>query len=482
MPDVYDLVIVGGGVAGMAAALSAPSGTRVAVVDKGEAEAGSSPLAQGGLAAAIGEGDSIDLHVDDTLRAGAGICDEAVVRDICAAGPPTVEWLLSLGCGFDRAPGGAVDRAHEGGQTVPRSVHWRDATGAEIVRALREIVRGRAARFALVAEALVVGDGRCLGVWAGSEPILGRATLLATGGAGALWSPTTNAPGATGDGIAMALASGVDLADLEFMQFHPTVLDAGGRAAQRALLTEALRGAGATLVDERGERFVDEMAPRHVVTAAILARERAFLDCRGVSNLAERFPTIVETVRARGFDPESEPLPVRPAAHYFIGGVAADAGGRTSLPGLFSAGECAATGMHGANRMAGNSLLEAIVVGRRVGADVEPGGSDVEPGASDVVPSAAAVGAPEARTGTPGSAIPGLMWGGCGPIRTEEGLARAARALAALPPSPHRDLCALVVEAARARAETRGVHVRADHPESDPARAVRSRVRPAAAR
>jgi L-aspartate oxidase len=456
--DHYDLVIVGGGVAGLCAALSAPEGARIAVVDKGEAGAGSSPLAQGGLAAAVGAEDSVDLHVADTLAAGAGIADEAAVRDVCGEGPDAVAWLVKLGCAFDRDASGELDRAREGGQSVARSVHWRDSTGAEIVRALRAAARGRAERILERATALAVVEGSCAGVHTEAGPVLGRATLLASGGAGALWAATTNAPGATGDGIAMALAAGVRLADLELMQFHPTALDDG--RPQRVLVTEALRGAGAILVDAKGERFVDELAPRHVVTAAILERGRVFLDCRTVPELEERFPTVVAGARSRGFDPVSSALPVSPAAHYFIGGVAADTEGRTSMPGLWAAGECASTGMHGANRMAGNSLLEAVVVGRRVGS-IELGELPVD------------TGAPEAMLGHLSSKVPGIMWERCGPRRDAAGLTAGLDELGAVEPSGHRALCEAIVTAALQRTETRGVHLRADAPSQDPSLARR---------
>lgn len=447
----YDLLVVGGGVAGMAAALTAPRGARVAVIDKGESGAGSSPLAQGGMAAAVGPDDSPSLHARDTIAAGAGLCDEAVVEDLCAEGPDVVAWLQSLGCAFDRAPDGSLDLAREAGQSVARSVHAKDATGAEIVRALREAVRERADRLEGRARSLAMREGRCVGVHTDSGPLLARATLLATGGAGGLWAATTNAPGATGDGIAMAAAAGAELADLEMMQFHPTALDDG--TAGRALMTEALRGAGAILVDEAGDRFVDELAPRHVVARAILERGRAFLDCRPVRDLAERFPTILAGARARGFDPAAAPVPVSPAAHYFIGGVASDAYGRTSIPGLFAAGECASTGMHGANRMAGNSLLEAVAAGRRSGAAAssEPEPAQPEP--------------PLAGLGEPDPSIPALMWDGCGPLRDEAGLRTAATAIARLPRSPHHDLCRLIVASAISRRESRGVHFRSDGPD-----------------
>ncbi|MFA5891539.1 MAG: FAD-binding protein, partial [Actinomycetota bacterium] len=305
-----------------------------------------------------------------------------------------------------------------------------------------------------------VGD-RCVGVQTPEAAFLGRVTLMATGGAGALWGSTTNAPGATGDGIALALEAGAQVADLEFMQFHPTVLTDG--RPQSVLLTEALRGAGARLINERGERFVEELGPRHVVAKAILGQGAVFLDCRDIPGLEERFPTVIEGARGRGLDPVTEILPVSPAAHYFVGGVAADAYGRTSMPGLAAAGECASTGMHGANRMAGNSLLEAVVVGRRVGAVImdEP---VPEHGARV---SFAAVEDIDPR-------IPAIMWAGAGPIRDEDGLRAAGQALSTLPQSPHRSLCLAVVRAARARAESRGVHIRSDYPEPEPAFAVRS--------
>jgi L-aspartate oxidase len=312
------------------------------------------------------------------------------------------------------------------------------------------------------ATSLIIREETCVGARADGRALEAGITLLAAGGAGALWSATTNAPGATGDGIALGLMAGAQVADLEFMQFHPTAL--ATRGAQRVLLTEALRGHGATLIDANGERFVDELAPRHVVAKAILDRGEVYLDCRHIDDLEAAFPTVTQGARANGFDPVSEPLPVEPAAHYFIGGVAADANGRTSIPGLFAAGECAATGMHGANRLAGNSLLETVVVGRRVGSGVVSRES-----ASRVV-EAADEGAPFVVD----AAIPAIMWKGVGPIRDEDGLQGALTDLAALDPSPHRELCEMVARAARARPESRGVHIRSDYPESDESFATRS--------
>lgn len=460
--DIYDLVIVGGGVAGLCAALSTTESASIIVIDKGEAGAGSSPLAQGGLAAAVGPDDTVELHVQDTMRAGAGLCEEQVVRDICLEGADAVAWLSELGCAFDADEHGELDLAREGGQSVARSVHWRDATGAEIVRALRGAVRGRSVeRMDARATSLIVADGRCIGVTSGERAVLGRAVLLATGGAGGLWGTTTNAPGATGDGIVLALGHATVM-DLEFMQFHPTVLAVG--SGQRPLLTEALRGEGATLIDANGERFVEELGPRHVVAKAILDHAPAYLDCRKVPRVAERFPTVASACTQHGFDIANDPLPVAPAAHYFIGGVAADANGRTSLPGLFAAGECSTTGMHGANRLAGNSLLEAVVVGRRAGA-LAAGQPPVPE------PAAWTADAGDERLLDP--AIPEILWRGAGPIRTAESLAGAMGDLGRLIESGHRSLAISIVEAGLDREETRGVHVRADFPGANPAMAIR---------
>ena len=464
MSERYDLVIVGGGIAGLACALSAPPGSRIVVVDKGEAGAGSSPLAQGGIAAAVGPSDSPDRHADDTIAAGGGICDEPVVRDVCAEGPGVVAWLESLGCRFDRADDGSLDLAREGGQSVPRSVHATDATGGEIVRALRLAARGRAERRALRVTALLIGaDGAAAGVLTEDGPVLGARVLLASGGAGALWAATTNAAGATGDGIALGLAAGAAVADLEFMQFHPTALDDG--TPGRILLTEALRGAGATLVDASGERFVDELAPRDVVAKAIVEHGGAWLDCRSIERLTERFPTVVAGARARGFDPLVQTLPVSPAAHYFIGGVAVDAHARTSIPRLYAAGECASSGMHGANRMAGNSLLESVVLGRRAASGI---GADTGDGRT------ADGAAPDRLLTTPDPATPRLMWDGCGPFRDEIRLRGLIDALERLPDSLHRALCLAIARYALDRRESRGVHQRTDFRVTDPELARRS--------
>ena len=465
---MYDLVIVGGGIAGLCAALAAPKGARIVVIDKGEARAGSSPLAQGGIAAAVGPEDSPELHADDTINAGAGICDEQTVRDICSEGPRAIAWLEELGCNFDRGSDGALDLAREGGQSVARSVHWRDATGQEIVRALRAAVQSRnVERVNAEATGLFLVQGEFGAVLTADAHFSAPIALVATGGAGALWGRTTNASGATADGIVLALRSGAQVADLEFMQFHPTALD-DGTPTQRILLTEALRGEGAVLRNERGERFVDELAPRHVVTKAILEQASVTLDCTSIPDLVARFPTVVQGARSRGFDPVTTPLPVSPAAHYFVGGIAADASGRTSLPGVYAAGECSATGMHGANRMAGNSLLESVVVGRRVG-ELANVGSLPSRTIPDEVGSRATA---EQETVDP--TLASIMWKHVGPIRDGDRLNHALSALSELAATGYTEICSMIARAAAARLESRGVHIRSDFPDPDPAFAARS--------
>jgi L-aspartate oxidase len=464
-----DLLIIGGGIAGMCAALCAPQDARIIVLDKGEAGAGSSPLAQGGMAAAVTKEDSAQLHADDTIRAGAQLCDEDVVRDFCEQGPDAVSWLIEQGCLFDRDATGALDAAREGGQSVARSVHRADATGAEIVRALREALRNRRVqRVRARAEQLLFQDGACVGAATAEASFPAAMTLLATGGGGGLWGRTTNQPGATADGAALAAIASVALSDLEFMQFHPTAL-ASAEFGQRVLLTEALRGDGAFLVNEQGERFVDELAPRHVVANAILSQKKAFLDARMIGKLEERFPTVVAAVRQNGFDPVTEPIPVEPAAHYFIGGVASDAYGRTSVQGLFAAGEAASTGFHGANRMAGNSLTEAVVMGRRVGRFVQ---------SNTKVPLLQTFDNDRRVTSMPAE-LPEILWGGAGPVRSAEQLAAGLQKVEQLQSqawNAHLLLATSILELAITRTETRGVHVRADHPETDPAFAKRSQI------
>ncbi len=375
-----DVLVVGSGVAGLSAAvrLAELGGARVGVLTKGELEQSTTRWAQGGIAAVLpGDEDSTDLHLADTLRAGAGLCDQAAVRVLVDEGSERVHELIALGAVFDRGPGGHLSRAREGGHSTARVLHaGGTATGAEVERALVAAVRDSAAAiledwFALD---LVVDAARCAGVVAldpsgGLRRVEATHVVLACGGAGQMYAVTTNPVEATGDGIAMALRAGVPVADLEFVQFHPTALHHA--AMPRPLISEALRGHGAVLRDSAGNRFVDELLPRDLVSRAIAVKlaeegsEHVWLDATGLEDFGRRFPTIAETLDEAGFDPVHDWLPVAPAAHYISGGILVDLDGATALPGLWAAGEVACSGVHGANRLASNSLLEGMVFGAR---------------------------------------------------------------------------------------------------------------------
>src|SRR5579872_314754 len=365
-----DVLVLGSGVAGLSAVvrLAGAPGTRVGVLTKGELAQSATRWAQGGVAAVLGgDEDSTDLHLADTLAAGAGLCDVDAVRVLVDEEPVRVRELIAMGAVFDREAGGALARAREGGHSEARVLHAGGAaTGAEVERALVAAVEATAAAvlerwFALD---LVVEGGRCRGVLAidpegRRQEVRADHVVLATGGAGQLYSVTTNPPEATGDGIAMALRAGVPVADVEFFQFHPTALH--HPAMPRPLLSEALRGHGALLRDADGQRFVDELAPRDVVARAMADRMAA----AGVDHLW--------LDAAVGLDPATDLLPIAPAAHYLSGGVLTDLDGAAALPGLWAAGETACTGVHGANRLASNSLLEGMVFGGRLAEAVEAG-------------------------------------------------------------------------------------------------------------
>lgn len=498
-----DVCIVGAGIAGLFAALSLPEDLHVVVIEKGTLGEGSSPMAQGGMAAAIGPDDDPARHLADTIRAGEGIVDEAAAAIVCEEAPARVQDLIEAGCRFDTHPDGSLHLAREGGQSIARSVHRADATGAEMVRALRLAAEPRIERFHGYALGFAMVDGTCHGVWAASEDPTGDArrkadeahihaetvliraphTLLATGGAGALFASTTNAPASTGDGIAMAHRAGATLTDLEFVQFHPTALAVP--EAPRPLLTEALRGAGALLVDTSGERFMvarhpdAELAPRHVVAAGIIAAGGAWLDCRpiGRAALEQEFPTVMSSCTARGFDPAVDLLPVEPAAHYLIGGIATDMDGRTSIPGLFAAGECAATGMHGANRMAGNSLAESVVFAARAARAMSEAGEAAQAPDSTATPSwHDAPRAGEEVEPALRAELVATVTLGAGAIRDASSSSAAGAQMATLREraegSPDAAAMALTGElligAALLREETRGVHVRADFGDRNP--------------
>ncbi len=386
--DELDLLVLGSGVAGLSAAVRAAEAhrMRVGVLTKGELAQATTRWAQGGVAAVLhGDPDSTDLHLADTLAAGAGLCDADAVRVLVDEGPLRVNELIALGAIFDRDELGELELAREGGHSLARVVHaGGSATGAEVERALVAAVRRTAAavyeqHFAVD---LLVEGGRCAGVVAvdptgATTKVRATNVLVTTGGAGQLFAVTTNPVEATGDGIAMALRAGVAVADIEFVQFHPTALH--HEAMPRPLLSEALRGHGAVLRDADGERFVDELQPRDVVSRAELSRmqeqgtDHVWLDATGLEQFDVRFPNIAARLAEVGLDPTADWLPVAPAAHYTCGGIVTDLDGASSLPGLWAAGEAACSGVHGANRLASNSLLEGMVFGPRAVESMEDG-------------------------------------------------------------------------------------------------------------
>ena len=485
-----DVIVVGAGVAGMSAAL-ALADRRVHLVCKGAFGAtGASPLAQGGMAVALGGDDDPRLHAADTLAVSGGTADASAVTLLTGEAPNVVRHLVELGAAFDRNEGGQFALGREAGHTRSRILHARDATGAEIVRAMSEAVR-RAAHVSILEGRRVVSlaqaRGRVVGVWTtdGSGSLVlhvAPAVVLATGGVGQLYARTTNPVEATGDGLALALRVGARLADVEFVQFHPTALDVG--ADPMPLVTEALRGAGAEIVDADGRRFLldhdarGELAPRDVVSLALyrhLARGgRAFLDARRAVGEAfpVRFPTVFDACVKHGIDPRVSVVPVAPAAHYHMGGVATDSHGRTSVDGLWACGEVACTGVHGANRLASNSLLEGLVFGGRVAADIIGAG---------LTAVAAPVVAPVARPSRAADAaivrrVRRLMWERVGLERNGDGLAdtleRLDRIVTALGAggSAARDAALVaraIASAAFERCESRGAHFRTDFPRAD---------------
>jgi L-aspartate oxidase len=510
-PVAADAIVVGGGVAGLAAAL-ALRGRRVLLISKRTlGRGGASNWAQGGVAAALAPGDSSRLHAADTLAVSGGIGDAAAVELLTRRGPQLVLDLIARGARFDHETSGELAFGREAAHSAARILHaGGDATGAEMVRALTEAVREAPWIEVLeetFAEDLIVEGGRVVGLLVRDARPSGDRTLralasgavvLATGGIGQAWRYTTNPPEATGDGLAMAARAGATLADLEFMQFHPTAL-AGGRDPL-PLLTEALRGEGAVLLDGAGRRFMleehplAELAPRDVVARAIFRRraagEEVFLDAREAvgERFPDRFPTVFERCREQGFDPRRDLLPVTPAAHYHMGGVATDLRGRTSLAGLWACGEVASTGAHGANRLASNSLLEALVFGAEAGEDVvqstpeRPGARLAWRAARRAAPSGTAPSAEESARATR-TRVRELLWRKVGVERDGEALAAALSELEAIAGDPAaasgelRNLVTvgrLVTAAALLREESRGAHFRRDFPSADPGNARRS--------
>ncbi|QFU87686.1 L-aspartate oxidase [Amycolatopsis sp. YIM 10] len=499
-----DLVVIGSGVAGLTAALRGRAlGLRVLVVTKAAIEDGNTRWAQGGVAVVLpgehDDGDSVARHVEDTLTAGAGLCDEAVVQSILDGGPGAVARLRELGASFDAGASGGLARAREGGHSAFRVIHaGGDATGAEVERALVAETTGRRLPVLerhVAVDALRTPSGAVAGVSVlDPDGVLGvvraPAVLLATGGLGQLYQATSNPEPATGDGLALALRAGAQAADVEFVQFHPTVLYTPGARGRCPLVTEAVRGEGARLLDGAGELVMlgvhplGDLAPRDVVSGAITRRlaeapggidDHVFLDATRITGFAKRFPTVYGAALAAGIDPLREPIPVTPAAHFACGGVVTDTTGRTGVTGLYAAGEVARTGLHGANRLASNSLLEGLVMGERV---AEAAAADLASGVlaeprHGLAPECRHVEAADrdalqramSRYAAIGRDADGLAVLGSvldlatidSPLRTQTEVEDAALTLAAQ---------ALVISAAR-RAESRGCHVRLDFPERD---------------
>jgi L-aspartate oxidase len=516
-----DLLILGSGVAGLSAAVRAAvsptlDGLRVGVLSKADLDQSATRWAQGGVAAVLSEDeDSTDLHLADTLQAGAGLCDRDAVRVLVDEGPARVNELVALGAVFDRDERGKLLLAREGGHSMPRVVHAGGAaTGAEVERALVDAVRQTATAvlegwFALD---LLVRNGRCGGVVAVDpdstrHEVRATHTVVATGGAGQLFAVTTNPVQSTGDGVAMALRAGVAVADVEFMQFHPTALH--HPAMPRPLLSEALRGHGAVLRDTNGHRFIDELSPRDVVSKAMTARmldqgvDHLWLDATGLEAFDDRFPTIAASVRAAGLEPSVDWLPIAPAAHYLSGGILTDLDGASTLPGLWACGEAACTGVHGANRLASNSLLEGMVWAPRIVEAIEVG-KDAPDATGAMRP--VLLGRPQegviwatplevsmpsfgtASTDDPSKLRDQLqraMTAGAGVLRNAASLAATDATLlklaeSGLPPEEQNLLVVAraLLTAATAREESRGAHGRTDFPQTSPAFAHRFVLRP----
>ena len=495
-----DVIVVGSGIAGLTTALQARTyGLSVLIVTKSKVDEGSTKWAQGGIAAALGPGDTPDQHLKDTLVAGADLCDAEAVRVLVTEGPAAVRKLIERGAIFDTEETGEISLTREGGHLRNRILHaGGDATGAEVSRALLAAVHDdpeiEVVEDALVLDAIKSASGAVCGVTlhvigAGSRDgvgrALGKAVVLATGGLGQVFAQTTNPSVSTGDGVALALRAGAKVADVEFIQFHPTVLWLGDNTqGQQPLISEAVRGEGAYLVDDEGTRFMvsehqlAELAPRDVVAIASMRHmnksgaHHVWLDVRHLSGFENRFPTIYSSCIAHGIDPAKDLIPVAPASHYASGGVRVDLNGRTSVSGLYACGETACTGVHGANRLASNSLLEGLVFAARIADDLKLNlpeqGEPVENNSKSILLD------PAIRKD-----IANAMSKGAGVIRTRESLEEVLETLDELAKKTSDQPCVeawettnlfqlaqAILKAALIRQETRGSHWREDFPET----------------
>lgn len=496
-----DVIVVGSGVAGLTTALQIRTyNLKVILVTKARIDEGSTKWAQGGIAAALGPGDSPAAHKQDTLTAGAGLCDPSAVEVLVTEGPEAVRRLIARGAVFDRSATGEIAFTREGGHLRNRILHaGGDATGAEVSRALLKAVQEdegiEVIEHALALDALLTDKGEIAGVTIhvigegtrdGVGQINASALVIATGGLGQVFSQTTNPSVSTGDGVALALRAGARVADVEFIQFHPTVLYLGeGSHGQQPLISEAVRGEGAFLVNDKGERFMQsahplaDLAPRDVVAKEIERQMRdrnlthLWLDARQVKNFGDRFPTIHESCLEHGIDPIEDLIPIAPAAHYASGGIRVDLNGRSTVPGLYACGETACTGAHGANRLASNSLLEGLVFGARIAFDIALSLKRGKIAAKDsrrpylIDPSAR-------------QRIQEIMSRYVGVVRDGAGLAKADVELSAIHQSQSSDpyidswetsnlllLAQAIAKAALTRQESRGSHWREDFPKSD---------------
>jgi len=504
-----DILIIGGGIAGLSAALEASKDARVTVLTKGKIGETATEKAQGGIAAAIDQiSDSTEFHFEDTIEAGAGLCDEQAVRVLVTEGVPRVKELIAMGARFDRAEteaGGGFALALEGAHKQRRILHAGDETGAEIEKTLgrRVIAEGKVrVDQRVLGIDLLVENGRCVGAQAidqksgSAVTYLAQATILATGGVCQVYLYTTNPEFATGDGVAMAYRAGAEVTDMEFVQFHPTALVQFKQfedlvALPQFLISEAVRGEGGVLLNSRGERFMEkyhaqlELAPRDIVSRAIYEElksgneDHVFLSLRGIApeKIKHRFPMIYKTCLERGLDITKDNISVAPAAHYFMGGIKTDIDGRTNIAGLFAAGECASTGVHGANRLASNSLLEGLVFGRRAAIAAKDCCFTVPSpsGRGDIEVRAGEAHLPEPEAKRLKLIIKTAMWNGAGIIRSKESLTGVLNRLEMIENEVKGDLelrnmltvARLITQAALDRTESRGAHYRTDFPQKD---------------